>query len=286
MQRNLLKMQIETSVSSAPVIDAIVMKVLRGEDHLSFSSLSAFAESPADFIAYKLKTRETTPAMQYGAMVHCLVLEPQDFYNRYWVLDDVAKCIEIGGAKPRATSAYKSWIAAQRALSGCREIVTGDNFMLAKGIATGIRKNRAARAIYDMCPIHEEKIQWEYLNYKFRGIKDGNGAYATFDLKTCPDATPNNFKRVILNDKHYVQAAMYLHEGGDFDKPYYIIAADQKQGISVHQLSKNLINKGRKEYEYLVNKFSECILTDNFESSYDFFSDRPDGIFDVDVRPW
>src|SRR4051794_5238924 len=87
----------------------IVSQLLKGEMRLSYSALCAFKESPAKFVQYKMKQKVTTEAMIFGSMVHCLILEPGDFDNRYFTLDDTQKCNDIGGAKPRATKAYKEW---------------------------------------------------------------------------------------------------------------------------------------------------------------------------------
>jgi hypothetical protein len=112
-------------------IDAIIMRLIRGEDHLSFTSINAFRRSPVTFIDYKLnkleETDEDTAAMKFGSMLHCLVLEPGDFENRYFSFDDSDKCQELiaGGAKsPRATKAYKEWYALQSESANGRMIVT------------------------------------------------------------------------------------------------------------------------------------------------------------------
>jgi hypothetical protein len=57
----------------------IISGLMSGESHLSYSSLKAFKKSPIDFINYKMGKKETTDAMLFGSMLHCLVLEPQDF---------------------------------------------------------------------------------------------------------------------------------------------------------------------------------------------------------------
>lgn len=278
-------MEQQIQVSRDEKIDGIIKKILRHESPLSYSSLSQFAESPADFIRYKLKEFERTEAMIYGAMVHCLILEPGKFYDRYFILDDKAKKKEIGGAKPGATTAYKDWFLNTKVTAGKKELVTTEDFEMANSIASGVINNRSANAILNLCPEREVKIEWEYLNYRFSGIVDGKGKGNKFDIKTCTDANPKKFRWTILDMWYHVQAAMYGVAGNDLNDNYFIIAVDKKGGISCHQLSSGLLEKGRKEYEYYVNKFSECILSDSFNNSnYDFFAERWDGIYDVDLK--
>lgn len=267
--------------NTAPIIDAL----MSGEGHLSFSSLKAFAESPSAFVEYKLARREPTDAMLFGSMLHCLVLEPQDFDNRYLCLDDSAICNSIGGAKPRATKAYKEWKAIAMSEAGTRELVETDDYYAAKKIATNVRHNRASKKILDMCPEHEKPIDWEFKNFMFKGFIDGRGEKAKLDIKTCPDASPRKFQRTIIEEKYYLQGAMYTYAEGQ-DVLYYIIAVDRKGGVSVHKLHAQLLEQGMNEYNSLLDRFNECILKDHFDRSHDFWSDLYDGTFICEKPGW
>lgn len=257
-----------------PIIDALMAH----EGHLSFSSLKAFAQSPATFMEYKLARREPTDAMLFGSMLHCLVLEPQDFENRYHCLDDTDICNSIGGAKPRATKAYKEWKAVAIEEAGERQLVETGDAIAARIIASNVLHNRASRSKLEMCWEREKAIEWEYKNFLFHGFIDANGEKAKLDLKTTTDAEPRKFQREIISNKYYLQGAMYTYAIGE-NVPYYIIAVDRQGGVSVHRLEDNLIEHGMKEYDELLDRFNECILKDEFDRSYDFWSDRFDGAF-------
>lgn len=266
-------------------MQGIIDDLMSHEGHLSFSSLKAFAESPATFAEYKLAKREPTDAMLFGAMLHCLVLEPQDFENRYLCLDDREICNQIGGAKPRATKAYKEWYAVTVTEAGDRQIVETNEYLAAKIIASNVLHNRASAKVLDLCWEHEQPIEWEFMNFKFKGFIDGIGEKAICDLKTCPDANPDKFQRDIISNKYYLQAAMYLY-AEEKNLPYYIIAVDKKSGVSVHKLEDKLIELGMKEYIELLNRFNECILKDHFDQSFDFWAERMDGIYVAEKPGW
>lgn len=266
-------------------MEAVISALMSQQGHLSFSSLKAFAESPATFAEYKLAKREPTEAMVYGAMLHCLVLEPMEFDKRYLCLDDRDICTQIGGTKPRATNAYKEWKAVTIAEAGERQIVETNDYLAAKIVASNVLHNRASARVLDKCWEREKSIQWEFKNFLFRGFVDGKGEKAIMDLKSCADASPDKFQREIISNKYHLQAAMYLYEGGE-NIPYYIIAVDKKGGVSVHKLDDRLIEHGMKEYNDLLDKFNECILKDEFDRSYDFWSDRYDGAFLCEKPGW
>lgn len=283
----------EIPVQEAPIIDRIspiIDALMRGDSHLSYSSLTAFMDGPRKFIDYKLGVREETDAMLFGQMLHCLVLEPQEFDKRYFCLNDEDKVREIGGGNPRATKLYKEWRAEQVGTIGDRTIVEGKDYMDAKRMAGDVRNNRASAKILDLCWEHEKPINWEFMNFKFRGFIDGDGEKDTMDLKMVPDAEPKKAQRQISNMWYYGQAAMYLHgntkEPAKATKNYHIVCVDKKGGVSVHTLSEALIKHGMEEYTHFVAKFNECIIKEAWDQSHDFFSLRWDGLFQMEKAAW
>lgn len=263
----------------------IVSQLLKGEMRLSYSALCAFKESPAKFVEYKMKQKVTTDAMLFGSMVHCLLLEPQDFDNRYFTFDDTEKIREIGGGNPRNTKVYKEWKAEKLAEAGDRLAVDPQDYQRALRIAGNVRNNRAAAKVLRLCPRHEVPVKWDYKNFSFHGFIDGDGDEATFDLKICADATPKKFQRTLVDMDYHMQGAMYQCGNGRV-KRHYMIAADSDGGVSVHLLHDKLIEKGMEEYDRLVGRFNECILSEAWDQSFDFWSDRYDGIFVAEAPNW
>lgn len=273
-----------TSLRDNQIAD-LVGRLMAGEAWLSYTSLMNFLSSPSDFIQYKLREKVETEAMIYGSMVHCLVLEPEDFDNRYFTFDDAQKIAEIGGEKPRATKAYKEWRTLEHAKAGDKIIVTPDDFANAKAVATNVRNNRASKKILTRCPVHEKPIDWEFMNFKFRGLIDGDGEETTLDLKTMPDADPRKVEREIVSRGLHIQAAMYSF-GNDRPKKHHIIAVDKLGGVSVHQIHDSLMAEGMKEYTRLVGRFNECILSEAWDQSHDFWAERADGIYTAEKPGW
>jgi len=283
-------MQTETQTETRlEFIERLVEQLLANESFMSYSSLKQFKDSPKAFIDYKMKAMDQTPAMQFGTMVHCLVLEPDEFDSRYMALDDAEIVAQIGGARPTATKTYKEWKSEQQQTADAAglEIVEAEAYRKAQSIALNIRHNRSARKVLKMADKREQRIEWKYMNFLFRGIIDGAGDNCIFDLKTCADAEPRKFQRDIVNMGYHIQAALYL-KGIGRNVPYYIIAADQKGGVSVHQIEESLLVHGLEEVDKLMSFFNDACLQvksgkpEIFNESFEFWADRFDGIYKME----
>lgn len=283
-----LKEGIEPMLTRVELMVPIVAELMAGTMKLSYTALACFIDSPKDFADYKLQKKEPTKAMIYGSMVHCLVLEPDDFLNRYFPLDDEAICAQIGGAKPRATKKYKEWKALQQDIANGKTIVSPQDYNHAKVVALNVRTNRASARILKLCPIKEQGIEWEYLNFWWRGFIDMQGDDDIADLKTMPDANRKKVDREIKSRKLYLQAVMYLL-GSKYradrlgipwkQKNMHIIAVDKVGGICCYTFDKRILEYGMQEYEHYVKKFNYAVLTEAWDDSQNFYSDRWDGTF-------
>ncbi len=262
-------------------IDQLISDLMSGEKTLSFSSLKAFRNSPADYIDYAFREKKQTDAMLLGTLIHCLVLEPEKFEERYTVLDDTEIMSTLSDSgNPRATKVYKEW--KEGFLAKCTgETITLKMKQQAEIIAGNITHNRAAKKVLSLCPKREQKIEWQYKNFGFRGYYDLGGEKVRADIKKVPDASPRAAQQTIIKMWYHGQAAMYLTAEGVI-LPFYIICADAKGGVSVHKLDKSLIEQGLEDYSKIVDKFNECLLKENFNQSYDFWAESYDGIFVAD----
>lgn len=270
-------------------IKELISQFIKGEKHLSFSSLKAFAENPAEFIQYCLREKKTTAAMKFGTLLHALVLEPDSIDEAYAVMDDTEiynRLVKEGSKSPRQTIKYKEWKAEFEQSTMGREVVSITDFIAASAIANNVNFNTASSKILKACTERETHVEWTYESHKFRGFIDAKTPKdakqrMVMDLKSCQNANPLFFQREIIKNKYYLQGPMYLTAEGDTDIPYLIVAADRKGGVSVHRLDPRLIKYGMEEYKRLLDNFNSCLIKDSFNQSYEFWSGKWDGIYDM-----
>ena len=262
-------------------IDTLITSILNKETSLSYSALSNFKKSPKDFIEYKFQEKKQTESMAYGSMLHVLVLQPEEFENKYAIYDDANIIASIGGAKPRATKQYKEDKAVFEAQNQGKIIVSLEDYKEAEFVANSVKYNRASSNIIKRCSEFEKSYEWEYMNFSFKGIVDAIGENAMFDLKTCTDATPKTFQRDAIKMGYHLQAALY-HKAVGYQFPYYIIACDKKGGVSVHKITMDLLEYANRELDYLMDNFNRCILEERWNESYEFWTERIDGSYELD----
>lgn len=274
---------------------------------LSHSAFNQFCNSPKHFIEYKTQERKQTPAMKFGSVVHCLVLEPEEFKNRYVVSDlsepsteagqtfckamieglDEITAFQLAGYKPgkdlsasavRTYEKYSEYIDFIKSLNG-RELVTKSDFDLAERMKKAVWENDASGWILEQITHTEIKAQWNWNGWDWHGFIDGKGDKIMMDLKTVADATPRKVERDIKQKRYHYQAAHYTRGAGFKDHEYYIIAVDKGCNVSVFHLHENMLNATWEEMDYRMNMFKRCLGLNEWEKSYDFWANA--GIYHI-----
>lgn len=283
---------------------ALITKLQSGDYTLSFSSLSAFAISPAAFIAYKLQEYKTTKAMLMGELVHCLVLEPDEVLNRYHIAPNVSgataegknawaklylhflnNALDKGGITKEAETAIEAKLAGVtenkqgnlqapkiddiiadvKAICGTTIIPHTANEE-AKFRARKLLTNRACRHVINQLTYTEKKITFEFCGIKFRGVIDGGGNGIICDLKNMPDATIEKAQYAIWGRRLHWQAFGY-NEAMNGGNECYILAVDGSGETSVHWFSERNLMAAERQMKRYCQKFKECITESLFDIS-------------------
>lgn len=249
-------------------VKELIERIQRKEEMLSHSSFNAFCKSPKHFLQYKLKERKTTPAMVFGSMVHCLILEPDEFNQRYFIAPKCDKRTKEGKA---------TWAQAMED-AGERELTNKADYDKAKRIKDAVYSNGASRWVMDNITETEKAVYWNYGGYKWRGHIDGSGEHILMDLKKVVDADFRKVERLIRYEGYGRQAAHYLRSEKKA-KDFYFVCFDDSANISVVKMSKGAIAAEYDRIEFYMNKFSYCAFKNEWNKSFDFYA--PNGIYEL-----
>jgi hypothetical protein len=292
-----VKEGVEPRITRLDLMRPIVEDIVLGRRKLSYSAISNFIDSPKDFSDYKLRAKVETPAMIYGSMVHVLVLEPKEFESRYYTIDDsdIVEALRAEGSKnPRATNKYKEWLSFAEEGANGRIIVAPKDYAHAKVVAYNVRTNRASARLLAACPLREQKVEWQFLNFGWQGVIDMEGETDIADLKTMPDANREKVDREIKRRRLYLQAVMYgmgsmsrdLKPGEILEylvandkKKKHVIAVDKLGGISVHTMHNRLLEYGLEELTHYTKLFNYCYTIEGWDMSQDFYGHPWNGAF-------
>ena len=267
-------------------IHGLINSLLNHEKHLSYSSLSAFKKSPLDFLHYKFKPKEQTPAMAFGSMAHNFILEYHTFFDNYFIIDSDAPkkptSVQINAKNPSVdTLASIIYWDNLKNVAGNRTLINNSDMNELEKVANSLFKNVSANNLIIQCKEFEKEYNFNHDNFLFKSFIDAEDSNIRLDLKIVQSAEPKKFQRDAIAYGYHMQAAMYELAGGKRD--YYLIALDRNGGVSVNKLSDELIAYGMQEINNLLENFNRCVLEDAWMQSYEFYSSRADGAYEFEL---
>lgn len=229
---------------------------------VSKSGLDLIAKSPAHYYAKKLDPNrppeeEQTAAQLDGELAHCAILEPQEFDKRFWVGPDVtrstkqwkdfAESIPNGGTgiKPGQNSAAWMQAASVNSIPDLREgLLNGHSEVSAYWIdeETGV-----------LCKCRPDRVH-----------DCGDAGVILIDVKTCGNASPAEFSRMIAKHRYHVQDA-YYSEGFAIASGRrvlgFVFAAVETSypyAASAIQLDDESRDQGRLDFRRDLSTYAKC----------------------------
>lgn len=235
-------------------------KVAKDEYRLSYSSLKQLLETPRHFYNYFTQPRKESEAMQLGTLVHCLVLEPAQFENRYFVADKPDQRTKVGKAE---------W-AEILAANDEKIVIPTETFNQAETMAKAVFEHEEAHLFEDVAEF-EKPFQFEYRGLQLQGITDGIGERLILDLKTTANAKPKKFRYSFLDFYYHVQAALYCLANPN--REYIIFAVDASGYVSVSRVGEQSLALGKMLLDQAINTYEACKMFDGWMNGYSGISE-------------
>ena len=261
-------------------LDLLKQQLHSGDITLSFSAIKSFSKSPSHFIRYKLKQVKETAAMKKGSLIHCAILEPNEFENRYKVLSKDMLPYPDKDFRNAENKAFKEQFESKCLDEGI-EIITPSEYEEAIKHIDLVKTNEIISPKINGL-IHKEKdVYFEFGGFNWKGYIDGIGTNYELDLKTVSDATPDKLKWKLNEEKYHWQHFLYSQSnyvGSWFD--FYNVFVDSEYGISLVKLSKENIYQAENELLKLLEMFKMCIENDLWHMNYEFWSNGK-GYFEI-----
>lgn len=175
----------------------------RDTDHLSASG--------AKVLLGKRPPAEDSDAIQFGRLVHTVILEPEKL-DRYAVLNADVIGVKKDGSKatnPKNTDAWRD--AVFKAERDGLIVIDGRTLAKAQALADAVTSHPEAGRLLAAAVEHEVSMFAEHpTGAPVRGRLDLLGPDFVADIKTCRDGNPEDFGRVMDKLMYHVSAANYI----------------------------------------------------------------------------
>jgi exodeoxyribonuclease VIII len=210
-------------------------KEYRQSEGLSQSELNMFIRSPRLYHAVKSGTVsiEQTSAMVFGSAFHCMILEPECFYERFVVLDRRTK----DGKEKAAT-------AESRGIS----VITQSDLENIQGMQESLRSHPEFKKAYGQIESVEKVLSWNETisgqNIKAKGRLDFTTKDFIWDLKTT-DKPDLSFRYSIKDFGYDRQAVWYLDAEKKLDFIFIAVQKKEPYDVGFYTLSETMKQKAR-----------------------------------------
>lgn len=224
-----------------------------------------------------------TKALRLGKFYHAHLFEPHTLETDFYILRESEKLAEIGGAKPRGTTAYKDWMAEEVAKCGERVLIQEDYAAQADPMKRALLANPIIRELLEAAGVSEMPILWEtdngvkakskldkfiaYFKSQSELTEQLDGCHVIVDYKTSEDASLNGFTRSVRKHRYNVQGAMYtdavqtLRLGSDTPIKFIFIVQEKSYPYlcEVYELAEEDIEAAREQYLSDAEVYKTCM---------------------------
>ena len=221
--------------------------------HADVETLSA---SGAKVLLGKRPPAPDGEALAFGRLVHVVILEPHRL-DEYAVLDPEPIGVKVDGSKadnPANTKAWKD--AVFNAKRDGLTIVSPQTLAKAEAMAAAVQKHPEAGRLLAMATEHEVSAYADHPSgARVRARFDLLGPNFIGDIKTCRDADPEKFGRVVNALMYHVSAANYIdiaRANGLAVERYDLICVEKdptpggEYRVAVNEIHADAIEKGRE----------------------------------------
>ena len=211
-------------------------------DYLSSSALKAFAKSPNHYLEYVKGKAPSSPAMELGSAIHCMVLEANQFFKRY------TRQLVVDRRTKKGKEQYAAFLKETDGLT----VLTEEQMDIVHACAKAINEHPAAKELLAACTHFEKKIQAELSGVPFVGYADALAKDFIIDVKTCSDASHESFQRQAYNLMYHEQAAAYQDMLQVFRFYWICVETKPPYNVSVYVQGQDAYRKAHKHLHELI----------------------------------
>lgn len=233
---------------------------------LSRSALWLFKELPYkywyQYLSGQAEERKETPALRTGSLIHTMILEPDLFNERYYVMPKVNK----------ATKAGKEAYANAVEKANGRTIINLEEFEVADAMRNSVHDNNVlAKSIITNAQI-EHSVFWTdaKTGLELKCRPDIINSPIVGDLKTTANASYREFQLSAFKFGYSLQSAMISKAMAALDMPmekfvFICVEKTPPYATGLYLVDDEMLNFGCRQLRRLLDEYKYCL--DNSEWS-------------------
>lgn len=249
--------KIETSISTT-----MSNEDYHRADGLSRSAIMDIIECPKlyqyNYLNKEREKKESTEQMRLGSLVHTLLLESDQYKNRYMILP---QC-------DRRTKEGKSIYAKAINEVGTRTLIDEEMLKKSTHMVYSLKKNKILSKVlekYEGNVEHSFFYRMDGVDVTFKSRPDYFNSNFILDIKTAASAKPAIFSKAIFNYGLHIQAAMALdalNSCQEFVYENFIFVVVENKApylTATYMLDADAIAYGRKCYLDAARSYLDCV---------------------------
>lgn len=233
-------------------------------DRLSASRLSLFRRNRRKFylqhVAKTLPPDEPSEAMQLGTLLHCLLLEPDEYASRF----------TVAPACDRRTKEGKAIWQEFCEGAGDKTLIKSEVWEQAARMSAAVLQSPlAAPFLLDMPGQVEHSILWEHLGIPLKSRLDKLCDNVIVDVKTAKDASPEAFAKSVANYGYNAQAAFYRRAAGVQQFVFVVVESVEPFRVAVFDLDAEALELGDLQNLSALQQYAYCRDNDLWQDDYE-----------------
>lgn len=246
-------------------------------DALSASGIKTLLQSPMHYKYQRDNPTEPTPSMLMGTALHMMVLEPDKVADSIIMSPDTDEegvpkrptkpQLAMPVKTPAAAKAIQFWGDFERRAAG-KLVLTPSLYDRATHMAEAVKRH----------PIYAEMVDGQpELSFMWRDARSQTPCKCrydylrpdgiAFDLKSCVDASPEEFARSVASFRYHIQNAWYdnghTHVKNESLRAFIFIAVESvaPYAVAVYVLEPNAIRFGYNRCEEALLLYDQAVKT-------------------------
>jgi exodeoxyribonuclease VIII len=225
---------------------------------INASALKEFRKSPLHFQIARSFQRKPTEALQFGRVVHTLVLEPEKFWNEYACLSDDVDLRTTAGKNMKKDAVERH---------PGKTIIRNAEFKAAEKIAENVKAHSKITPFLARAK-REISIKWNIDEIPCKGRIDAyvQSHGVILDLKTTQNVTTRAFSKSIWQYGYHYQAAWYQRGLQALGLPankfvFIAVEASSPYGVRVYELDDDVLAAAQKRIDEWLIIYQMCEST-------------------------